>query len=312
MVFEVRYGPEGRSDTIVLPIDEPIYLSSTLRPRLAAAWPADGARFTHHVFSPMSMRREPVRVRIDGHESLVGVETLRIVEDAHGMESRAWIDRQGRAVREEGALGFVLRRESGDVARQGVGEGASFDLVATTRVPFDGTIADPRGLDRLVVRVAGEAAGRVPDAPPRQHVTGDVLRIVREDPAPASLAADDVDRYRRPSPFIESDDPAILTRARSIVGNATTAKDKVRRVLDWIAANVEREPSLTIPSARDVLRTRRGDCNEHAVLVAALLRAAGVPARVVAGIAYAGDGFYYHAWNEVWLGGWVSADAVFG
>jgi transglutaminase-like putative cysteine protease len=56
---------------------------------------------------------------------------------------------------------------------------------------------------------------------------------------------------------------------------------------------------------------RRGDCNEHAVLVAALLRAAGVPTRIVAGLAYAGDGFYYHAWNEVWLDGWMSADAVF-
>jgi transglutaminase-like putative cysteine protease len=40
-------------------------------------------------------------------------------------------------------------------------------------------------------------------------------------------------------------------------------------------------------------------------------RAAGVPARVVAGIAYANDGFYYHAWNEVWLDRWVSVDAVF-
>ncbi|HXV21869.1 MAG TPA: transglutaminase domain-containing protein, partial [Desulfuromonadales bacterium] len=32
---------------------------------------------------------------------------------------------------------------------------------------------------------------------------------------------------------------------------------------------------------------------------------------VVAGLAYANDGFYYHAWNEVWLDGWVSVDAVF-
>ena len=60
-----------------------------------------------------------------------------------------------------------------------------------------------------------------------------------------------------------------------------------------------------------MLRTRRGDCNEHAVLLAALARAAGIPARVVAGAVYADDGFYYHAWNELWLGAWVSADAVF-
>jgi transglutaminase-like putative cysteine protease len=215
-------------------------------------------------------------------------------------------------VREEGALGFVVRRESGEAARGGVGSGGFVDLVATTRVPFDGTIADPRALDHLVMRVTGEAADRVPDAPPRQRVAGDVVRITRENPARADAGpAEDLARYRSPSPFVESDDPAIVARARAIVGPATSAGDKVRRVLDWVAGNVEREPSLTIPSARDVLRTRRGDCNEHAVLVAALLRAAGVPTRIAAGIVYAGDGFYYHAWNEVWLDGWVSADAVF-
>ncbi len=310
--LEVRYGPEGRSESLTLQLAEPVHFASTIRPRLAAAWPEPGARFTHQIFSPMSLRHEPMRVLVEGRETIDGVETLRIVETAHGLESRAWIDRHGRALREQGALGFVLRRESAEGARSGLGDGGHVDLVATTRVPFDGTIPDPRALDRLVMRVSGEAADRVPDAPPRQRVTGDVVQIMREDPA--RLGADpgeDLDRYRGPSPFVESDDPAIVARASAIVGAATAAGDKVRRVLAWVAENVEREPSLTIPSARDVLRTRRGDCNEHAVLVAALLRAAGVPARIVAGLAYAGDGFYYHAWNEVWLDGWVTADAVF-
>jgi transglutaminase-like putative cysteine protease len=143
-------------------------------------------------------------------------------------------------------------------------------------------------------------------------VQGDVIRITREDKLPVgTTTADDLDRWRGPSPFVESDDVGIVSRAKAIVGNATSSEEKVRRVLAWVTENVEREPSLTIPSARDVLRTRRGDCNEHAVLVAALVRAAGVPARVVAGIAYANDGFYYHAWNEVWLDRWVSVDAVF-
>ena len=312
MILEVRYGPEGHNETVTLPLSEPVHLASTLRPRLAAAWPEPGARFTYRVFSPMSLRHEPVRVRVEGHETIEGIETLRIVEESQGLETTAWIDRRGRAVREQGALGFVLRRESAEVARSGIVDGRQVDLVGSTRIPFDGTIADPRALDHLVVRVTGEAADRVPDAPPRQHVTGDVVRITREDPTrlDASDAAD-LDRYRQPSPFVESDDPGIVMRARAIVGPATTPGDKVRRVLDWVTKNVEREPSLTIPSARDVLRMRRGDCNEHAVLVAALLRAAGIPARIVAGIAYAGDGFYYHAWNEVWLDGWVSADAVF-
>jgi len=312
MTLEVRYGAEGRTERLALPLDEPVHLASSLRPRLAAAWPEAGARFTHRVLSPTTLRYEPVRVLVEGRETVDGVETLRIAEETQGLASRAWIDRSGRAVREEGALGFVLRREAAEVAKSGIADGARVDLASVARVPFDGTIADPRGLGRLALRVSGDAADHVPDAPPRQHVTGDVVRITRESATPSRAGAeDDLDRYRKPSPFVESDDPGLVARAQAIVGLTTSPRDKVQRILDWVSAHVEREPSLTIPSARDVLRTRRGDCNEHAVLVAALVRAVGVPARVVAGVAYAGDGFYYHAWNEVWLDGWVSADAVF-
>jgi transglutaminase-like putative cysteine protease len=55
-----------------------------------------------------------------------------------------------------------------------------------------------------------------------------------------------------------------------------------------------------------------GDCNEHAMLLAALARAAGIPARVEAGLVYMKGRFYYHAWNLLFLGRWVTADAVFG
>jgi hypothetical protein len=312
MTLDVRYGSDGRSETLSLPLDEPVHLASALRPRVAAAWPDAGARFTHRVLSPTSLRYEPVTLVVEGRETVDGIETLRITEESQGLASRAWIDRGGRAVREEASLGFVLRREPAEVAKSGIADDARVDLATTSRVPFDGTIAEPRTLAHLVLRVTGDAARRIPDAPPRQAVTGDLVRITRETPRPATGAGtEDLERYLKPSPFVESDDPGLAARARAIVGSATTSRDKVERILDWVSAHVEREPSLTMPSARDVLRTRRGDCNEHAVLVAALARAAGVPARIVAGLAYAGDGFYYHAWNEVWLDGWVSVDGVF-
>ncbi len=53
-----------------------------------------------------------------------------------------------------------------------------------------------------------------------------------------------------------------------------------------------------------------GDCNEHAVLFAALARAAGVPTQIEAGLVYLNDRFYYHAWNSVFLDRWVTVDAL--
>ena len=61
-----------------------------------------------------------------------------------------------------------------------------------------------------------------------------------------------------------------------------------------------------------MLEKKVGDCTEHTWLATALLRASGIPARAVYGVAYTGDSeksFAYHAWVEVELDGrWVAID----
>ncbi|MDO8721783.1 MAG: hypothetical protein Q7J31_06090, partial [Syntrophales bacterium] len=37
-----------------------------------------------------------------------------------------------------------------------------------------------------------------------------------------------------------------------------------------------------------------------------------IPAEVEAGIVYLRGRFYYHAWNVLYLGDWITADAVLG
>ena len=59
-----------------------------------------------------------------------------------------------------------------------------------------------------------------------------------------------------------------------------------------------------------VLRTGIGDCNEHATLLTALLRASGIPAKIVVGLVYTRGKFFYHAWTEAYLDRWVSMDAT--
>ena len=83
----------------------------------------------------------------------------------------------------------------------------------------------------------------------------------------------------------------------------------------WVHKNLEKRPVLSVPNALETLENRVGDCNEHAVLLAAFARAAGIPAEVEAGVVYLRGRFFYHAWNVLYLrdrGGWVTADAVLG
>ena len=67
--------------------------------------------------------------------------------------------------------------------------------------------------------------------------------------------------------------------------------------------------------ASQVARSREGDCTEHAVFLAALLRHAKLPARVMLGlvvVVFEGrPQAFGHAWTEVWQGGkWTVADAA--
>ena len=100
----------------------------------------------------------------------------------------------------------------------------------------------------------------------------------------------------------------IVATARAIVGAERDATAAARALVAWVNAHLEQAPSVTVPSAREVLAARRGDCNEHAVLLTVLARAAGIPARLVAGAMYLDGAFYYHAWTELWLGAWITAE----
>jgi len=72
-------------------------------------------------------------------------------------------------------------------------------------------------------------------------------------------------------------------------------------------------------SASEVVRTREGDCTEHAVLAAGMCRAVGIPAQVVTGMCYVPEilgkkhVFGGHAWVRAFVGGkWIGLDAALG
>ncbi len=73
--------------------------------------------------------------------------------------------------------------------------------------------------------------------------------------------------------------------------------------------------SQAFATAAEVARNPEGDCTEHAVLLAALARSRGIPARVAIGLVYqpATQSFAYHMWNELWVGDhWLPLDSTLG
>ena len=92
------------------------------------------------------------------------------------------------------------------------------------------------------------------------------------------------------------------------------ARARAERLTRHVNAMLEKKPTVSLPSAREVLRTKIGDCNEHTVLYVAMARAIGIPARIAVGLTFVRGAFYYHAWPEVYLdegagrGYWLPVD----
>jgi len=118
--------------------------------------------------------------------------------------------------------------------------------------------------------------------------------------------------YVTPEPLIQSQDTRIQAQARQIVDGNRDPVAATRLLNDWVYREITKEITISVPSALEVLETRRGDCNEHAILFVAMARAVGLPARTAAGLVHVRGSFYYHAWPEVFLGEWVAVDPTFG
>ncbi|MEO2047452.1 MAG: transglutaminase-like domain-containing protein [Pirellulales bacterium] len=121
-----------------------------------------------------------------------------------------------------------------------------------------------------------------------------------------------------PSHYIQSDDPQIIALAERVsldteaAGKGPLALGLERLVHDWIH---DKDLQQVFASARDVCESRRGDCTEHAVLLAAVCRARKLPARLVVGLIYVPEqqGFLFHLWTEVWWDQhWHGLDATMG
>lgn len=86
-------------------------------------------------------------------------------------------------------------------------------------------------------------------------------------------------------------------------------------LVDFVSDSMHGAYGRSWDVASIVARNRQGDCTEYAVLLTALSRAAGRPARVILGAVIvetaAGPVTYGHAWSELQVDGrWAVADAA--
>ncbi len=319
----VRVGGPGEEQTSVIALPEPPYLGGGILESLGAAGLKPGEVRTVPVFDPASLGQRSVRVSLLGEESLTIMGESRrakkVSVDFMGMKQVAWVDQDGSVLREEGIMGISLERVTREEALAGLEGAVSADLTEIAAIPSPTRIEDAASLKRLKVRLEGLTEGSFSLDGGRQVYRNGVLTIRRESPpepsSGAGAIAGDLSGFLNATPFIQSDHPKIRQKSAEITAPGDPDRVKGEKLLAWVHRHLEKRPVLSVPSALETLENRVGDCNEHAVLLAALARAAGLPAEVEAGLVYLNGRFFYHAWNVLYLrdrGGWVTADAVLG
>jgi len=321
-VMTVETTGAGNSRRTDIALKAKPYLLSAITPALAAAELDAGDQYTFDIFDPATLAQTPLRVKVMGSEEtrIMGVRTsaTKISLAFKDSTQLAWIDSDGKILKEQGILGIRLEKTTRKDALRSRPVAAGTDLTQAAAVPSNVRLENLERLAKLVLEIDGIHPDNLQLDGGRQTYRGQVLTVAREslENLAAELDAKSLASperfFLRPSPFIESDDPKIRALVHDIIGTESVALEKLRLLVDWVHQNIDKRPVLSLPDALATLENRVGDCNEHAVLLAALARAAGIPCRVEAGLVYLKGRFYYHAWNLVYLGRWITVDAVFG
>jgi hypothetical protein len=135
--------------------------------------------------------------------------------------------------------------------------------------------------------------------------------------------------YLQASAYLEVDSPEIQALARQAVGNEKNPVSAAHLIENFVRGYItKKDLNIGFASAEETAKSREGDCTEHAVLCAALGRAAGLPTRCILGFGYIPPGvnaptvanavdkdtgiFAFHMWAEAWIGPdqWVPMDAA--
>jgi hypothetical protein len=122
-------------------------------------------------------------------------------------------------------------------------------------------------------------------------------------------------RYLASSPIIDRDHPAVLAKAKELSAGLDGDESVARRCFEFVRDEIlhsgDHHLDPVTLRASEVLEHRTGFCYAKAHLLAALLRANGIPAGLCYQRVACGRGFCLHGLNAVYLEdhGWYRADA---
>jgi len=255
-----------------------------------------------------------------------------------GIESTEFVDDAGIALRTEIDMGIFKLVQIAADKDLALAKVSAPELLVSTLVKPDKPLKEPRNLTDATY-VLSVPEGAMPDLPnlPAQRVERLDEKSVRLTVSRAFTASEQFVSTPDPlflsaSTMLDSADERIIALADKARAQAKSpAVENAPPTPAALAESARRLVNQTInsknldvgfASATETARTKSGDCTEHGVLLAAVLRALNIPARVSSGLIYVDEFagktgiFGYHMWSQALLPDaqgrlrWVDLDAT--
>jgi transglutaminase-like putative cysteine protease len=241
------------------------------------------------------------------------------------MQTYAYLDDKGSLLKTETdylrGQSMITYTVSKDEALKAI-EGEELDLAVDSLVRVK-PIRNAHRTNRAVYRVTtpGEDPSEFLVADSTQQVkkidteTAEVTVIVATLPKGRKKVVTER-KYSQPTTFLQSNDGRVQEMARRASAGETHPSRIAGRMEQYVNRKLTNKNfSTALASAAEVAKNLEGDCTEHAVLLAAMLRAEKIPSRIAVGMVYVHrhSAFGGHMWTEAWLDGrWIPLDATLG
>ena len=289
-----------------------------------------GDKRNFHIFSFDLLKPVKTEIEVEAQDILTyqaaekQVYVLRQTMDMmNGVTMKVWLDAEGVTYRTETplmGLSMVTTKTDKETALGGIEE---VDVVLKTRILPSGKrpMLNAKNFGADVKLITGNIADAIMSTSQQKlalngehsgRLSIQVPTVVAEDCPDLPIQGAE-DKFLGASAYIQTDAPAIRAKVEEILEGEVNSWRAAKKLCEWVHTSMsDKKMSGGFGSSLTALETLSGDCTEHTVLFIALARAAGIPARICSGIAFAKDAFYYHFWSEVYVGKWVQMDPTWG
>lgn len=328
----VTTSSAGTEQTQTFTWPEGALMAEGLRLQMESSGVEPGARFEVLTFVPSSLQSAPLEVLIGEEETvdLFGIE-YTLIRTEHTMDigatettAIAWMDADWRPKKMQFSL-MGLNLETLACPKEcatAMAEPAEFFARTFAASPENLDRSERAGALSYQIRSTSDKPIFFPSSQEQAVIASDsgfALQIapVSADTQPVADAAED---FLGSSRWLQTENPEIEKLAATARGDAESPREIMETLERFVRSYVsDKNLSVGYATALETARNRSGDCTEHALLLAALGRASGVPTRIATGLAYverwlgAEDVFVPHAWTQALIDGqWISYDAALG